>query len=48
MAQEYPAGRMQLGAVAPRQLGALQRFGATELDPTIGHLVEMRASQMNG
>jgi AhpD family alkylhydroperoxidase len=48
MAQEYPADRMQLGAVAPRQLGALQRFGATELDPTIGHLVEMRASQING
>jgi AhpD family alkylhydroperoxidase len=48
MAQEYPADRMQLGAVAPRQLGALQRFGAVGLDPTIGHLVEMRASQMNG
>jgi AhpD family alkylhydroperoxidase len=48
MAQEYPAGRMQLGGLVPRQLGALQRFGATELDPTIGHLVEMRASQMNG
>jgi AhpD family alkylhydroperoxidase len=48
MAQEYPADRMQLGAVAPRQLGALQRFGATGLDPTITHLVEMRASQMNG
>jgi AhpD family alkylhydroperoxidase len=39
---------MQLGGLVPRQLGALQRFGATELDPTIGHLVEMRASQMNG
>jgi AhpD family alkylhydroperoxidase len=48
MAQEFPADRMQLGAVAPRQLGALQRFGATGLDPTIAHLVEMRASQMNG
>ena len=48
MPQEYPADRMQLGAVAPRQLGALQRFGATGLDPTIAHLVEMRASQMNG
>jgi len=48
MAQEFPADRMQLGAVAPRHLGALQRFGATGLDPTIAHLVEMRASQMNG
>src|ERR1700761_6165649 len=48
MAQEYPADRIQLGAVAPRQLGALQRFGAVDLDPTIAHLVEMRASQING
>jgi AhpD family alkylhydroperoxidase len=48
MGQEFPADRMQLGAVAPRQLGALQRFGATGLDPTIARLVEMRASQMNG
>jgi AhpD family alkylhydroperoxidase len=39
---------MQLEGLVPRQFGALQRFGATELDPTIGHLVEMRASQMNG
>ncbi len=48
MAQEYPADRMQLGALVPRQLGALQRFGAVDLDPTIAHLVEIRASQMNG
>jgi AhpD family alkylhydroperoxidase len=48
MGQEFPADRMQLGAVVPRQLGALQRFGATGLDPTIARLVEMRASQMNG
>jgi AhpD family alkylhydroperoxidase len=48
MAQGHPADRMQLGAVVPRQLGALQRFGTTELDPTIGFLVQMRASQMNG
>jgi AhpD family alkylhydroperoxidase len=48
MAQEFPSGRMQLGGLVPRQLGALQRFGATGLDPTITHLVQMRASQMNG
>lgn len=48
MAKEFPAGRMQLGGLVPRQLGALARFGSTELDPTIGHLVDMRASQMNG
>ncbi|HVW45963.1 MAG TPA: carboxymuconolactone decarboxylase family protein [Solirubrobacterales bacterium] len=35
-------------AIAPRRLGALQRFGAVELDPTIAHLVEVRASQLNG
>jgi AhpD family alkylhydroperoxidase len=48
MAQEYPADRLQLGALVPRQIGALQRFGAVELDPTLGRLVEMRASQING
>jgi AhpD family alkylhydroperoxidase len=48
MAQEYPADRLQLGGLVPRQIGALQRFGAVELDPTLGHLVEMRASQING
>ncbi len=48
MTQGYPAERLQIVAEAPRQVAALQRFGATELDPTIGHLVELRASQMNG
>jgi AhpD family alkylhydroperoxidase len=48
MSDGYPAGRMQLMAEAPRQVAALQRFGATGLDPTIAHLVEMRASQLNG
>jgi AhpD family alkylhydroperoxidase len=48
MSDGYPAGRMRLMAEAPRQVAALQRFGAADLDPTIAHLVEMRASQMNG
>ena len=48
MTDGYPAERLQIAAEAPRQVGALQRFGATDLDPTIAHLVEMRASQMNG
>ncbi|HTT94014.1 MAG TPA: carboxymuconolactone decarboxylase family protein [Solirubrobacterales bacterium] len=48
MAQGYPAGRLRIAAVAPRQVAALQRFGAGDLDPTIAHLVEMRASQING
>jgi AhpD family alkylhydroperoxidase len=48
MSQGFPAGRLQLSEVAPRQLAALQRFGAVDLDPAIAHLVEMRASQING
>ena len=48
MSQGFPAGRLQLGDVMPRQIAALQRFGHSDLDPTIAHLVEMRASQING
>ena len=48
MSEGFPAGRMVLMAQAPRRVAALQRFSATDLDPTIAHLVEMRASQING
>src|SRR6185437_3538219 len=48
MSDGFPADRMQLMPAVPRQLAALQRFGAVDLDPTIAHLVEMRASQING
>jgi AhpD family alkylhydroperoxidase len=48
VSQGFPAGRLQIAGAAPRQVAALQRFGATDLDPTIAHLVEMRASQING
>lgn len=48
MTEGYPAGRMRIAAAAPRQVAALGRFSATDLDPTIARLVEMRASQMNG
>jgi AhpD family alkylhydroperoxidase len=48
MTEGYPAGRMQVAAVAPRQIAALQRFSASGLDPVIAQLVEMRASQING
>jgi AhpD family alkylhydroperoxidase len=48
MSQGFPAGRMQIAGIVPRQFAALQRFGAGDLDPTIAHLVEMRASQING
>jgi AhpD family alkylhydroperoxidase len=48
MPQGYPAGRASIVEAAPRQVAALQRFGATGLDPTLTHLIELRASQMNG
>jgi hypothetical protein len=43
MTDGFPADRMQLMPAVPRQLAALQRFGAVDLDPTIAHMVEMRA-----
>jgi AhpD family alkylhydroperoxidase len=39
---------MSVVEAAPRQIAALQRFSATGLEPTLAHLVEVRASQMNG
>jgi AhpD family alkylhydroperoxidase len=48
MSDGFPADRLQLMPEVPRQLAGLQRFGAVDLDPTIAHLVEMRASQING
>ena len=47
MSDGYPAERLQLMPEVPRQLAALQRFGAVDLDPTIAHLVEMPASQID-
>ena len=44
MSQGFPAGRLQIAGAAPRQVAALQRFGATDLDPTIAHLVEIGKS----
>ncbi len=48
MPQGYPAARMSIVEAAPRRVAALQRFGATGLDPTLAHLIEVRASQLNG
>lgn len=48
MPQGYPAARMSIVEAAPRQIAALQRFSATGLEPTLAHLVEVRASQLNG
>jgi AhpD family alkylhydroperoxidase len=49
MSEGYPAERFEIAAAAPKQVGALIRFGQTpDLDPTIHELVALRASQMNG
>jgi AhpD family alkylhydroperoxidase len=49
MATTIPAHRLQLAEVAQRQYGALLRVGAANpIDPTLGHLIEIRASQING
>ena len=44
-----PAHRLQLSDVAPRQFAAMARLsGGVELDPALGELVDIRASQING
>jgi AhpD family alkylhydroperoxidase len=49
MTQEFPAGRMQLIAEAPRQLATLVRLGTSiELDERLHHMLSLRASQING
>ena len=43
------AERIDLAQLAPKQVATLVRLEQTvELDPTIRHLVQMRASQING
>jgi len=49
MAEGYPAERLSIAAVAPKQVAALIRFGHhPELDPRVHELVALRASQING
>jgi AhpD family alkylhydroperoxidase len=49
MSEGYPAERLSIAAVAPKQTAALVRFGHhPDLDPTIHELVALRASQLNG
>jgi AhpD family alkylhydroperoxidase len=49
MATTIPAHRLQLAEVAGRQYGALLRMGAANpIDPELGHLIDIRASQING
>jgi AhpD family alkylhydroperoxidase len=49
MSEGYPAERFSIAAAAPKQAGALIRFGQTpDLDETIHELVALRASQVNG
>ena len=44
-----PSHRLQLAEVAPRQMGALLRMTpANPIDPKLGHLIDIRASQING
>jgi AhpD family alkylhydroperoxidase len=49
MATTIPSHRLQLAEIAQRQYGALLRMGAANpIDPTLGHLIDIRASQING
>jgi AhpD family alkylhydroperoxidase len=49
MATTIPAHRLQLAEVAGRQYGALLRVNASNpIDPALAHLIEIRASQLNG
>jgi len=49
MDQTIPAGRMQLTVHTAKQYAAMARLEASiELEPTLRHLVKLRASQING
>jgi AhpD family alkylhydroperoxidase len=48
MSEGFPAERFSIAAAAPKQAGALIRFGETpDLDEKIHHLVALRSSQLN-
>ncbi|HEY2260831.1 MAG TPA: carboxymuconolactone decarboxylase family protein [Solirubrobacteraceae bacterium] len=49
MSTTIPAGRLQLSENNPRQYAAMFRFAhSIELDLQLRHLIEVRASQING
>jgi AhpD family alkylhydroperoxidase len=49
MTDPIPARRIQLLTTAPKPTAAMLRLeGAVELDPKLGELVKVRASQVNG
>jgi AhpD family alkylhydroperoxidase len=49
MATTIPAHRIQLDAIAPRQYAAVMKLSAANrMDPTLHHLIDIRASQING
>jgi AhpD family alkylhydroperoxidase len=49
MPNVIPAGRLQLTEHAARQYSAMSRLSASvELDHTLRHLLDLRASQING
>jgi AhpD family alkylhydroperoxidase len=44
-----PSHRLQLDDVAPRQMAAALRLsGSNPIDPKLGNLIDIRASQING
>src|SRR5919205_102496 len=49
MSKSFPADRIQLSAVAPKQMAAMLRLERSiELDGRLGNLIKVRASQING
>src|SRR5215211_196604 len=49
MSQSFPADRIQLPEVAPKQFAAMYRLQASiELDDRLANLIRLRASQING
>ena len=49
MPETIPASRLQLSEVAKRQYAAMSRLSSSvELDQTLHHLIDIRASQLNG
>ncbi|MGH2836276.1 MAG: carboxymuconolactone decarboxylase family protein [Solirubrobacteraceae bacterium] len=49
MPETIPAGRLQLSEVAEQQYAAMYRLSASiDLDHVLRHLIDVRASQLNG
>jgi AhpD family alkylhydroperoxidase len=49
MSNPFPADRIQLAAIAPKQMAAMFRLERSiEIDTRLGNLIKVRASQING